>query len=262
MACTTCGLSVPEMTPRAFSFNSPQGACPTCQGLGSTWDFDPARVVPDDTKSLAEGAIATWAAGDKALVAGALDRLGEVYGIDLTLPFGKLPKKQRDLLLHGPEAQRRARRPRARKKAAASKRKSDPFGEGFEGLLPEPAPALRRRLVERSRGARAAAAACAAAPTARASACGPRAGPSASRAQTIAEYVSLPISRRPARLRELPVHRAREPRRRPAAPRDLRPPALPRRRRRRLSDARPQRRDAVGRRRASASVWRPRSAPT
>src|SRR5204863_3397175 len=88
LACVDCGLSVPEMTPRAFSFNSPQGACPTCQGLGSTWDFDPARVVPDDTKSLAEGAIATWAAGDKALVAGALDRLGEVYGIDLTVPFG------------------------------------------------------------------------------------------------------------------------------------------------------------------------------
>src|SRR5688572_14701162 len=144
MACTTCGLSVPEMTPRAFSFNSPQGACSTCQGLGSTWDFDPARVVPDDSKSLAEGAIATWAAGDKALVAGALDRLGEVYGIDLTVPFGKLPKKQRELLLHGPKRNGAApapAKPAATKKAAASRRKSDPFGEGFEGLLPN----LRRR---------------------------------------------------------------------------------------------------------------------
>jgi excinuclease ABC subunit A len=143
MACTTCGLSVPEMTPRAFSFNSPQGACATCQGLGSTWDFDPARVVPDDSKSLAEGAIATWAAGDKALVAGALDRLGEVYGIDLTVPFGKLPKKQRDLLLHGPKRTGAAPAPTkaTTKKATASKRKSDPFGEGFEGLLPN----LRRR---------------------------------------------------------------------------------------------------------------------
>src|SRR6187402_3257210 len=133
MACTTCGLSVPEMTPRAFSFNSPQGACGTCQGLGSTWDFDPARVVPDDTKSLAEGAIATWAAGDRVLVAGALDRLGEVYGIDLTVPFGKLPKKQRDLLLHGPK--RNGAAPGPTKKGVAAKRKSDPFGEGFEGLL-------------------------------------------------------------------------------------------------------------------------------
>ena len=47
MACVNCGISVPEMSPRAFSFNSPHGACATCQGLGATWDFDPARVVPD-----------------------------------------------------------------------------------------------------------------------------------------------------------------------------------------------------------------------
>jgi excinuclease ABC subunit A len=138
MACTTCGLSVPEMTPRAFSFNSPQGACPHCQGLGSTWDFDPARVVPDDTISLAGGAIATWTAGDKTLVAGALGRLSEVYGIDLDAPFGKLPKKQRELLLNGPK--KNGATP-ASARALAARRKADPFGEGFEGLLPN----LRRR---------------------------------------------------------------------------------------------------------------------
>jgi excinuclease ABC subunit A len=191
MACTTCGLSVPEMTPRAFSFNSPQGACATCQGLGSTWDFDPARVVPDDTKSLAGGAIATWAAGDKALVTGALDRLGEVYGIDLTVPFGKLPKKQRDLLLHGPK--RNGAAPAPTKKGVASRRKSDPFGEGFEGLLPN----LRRRFddgswsereaLEPLRGLR------------RCPGCeGERLRPESRavrvKGQTIAEYVSLPIS--------------------------------------------------------------------
>jgi excinuclease ABC subunit A len=195
MACTTCGLSVPEMTPRAFSFNSPQGACPTCQGLGSTWDFDPARVVPDDTKSLAEGAIATWAAGDKALVAGALDRLGEVYGIDLTVPFGKLPKKQRDLLLHGPKRNGSAAptKPAATKKAAASKRKSDPFGEGFEGLLPN----LRRRFddgswtdreaLEPLRGLRR----C---PDCEGDRLRPESRAVRVKGRTIAEYVSLPIS--------------------------------------------------------------------
>jgi excinuclease ABC subunit A len=138
MACTTCGLSVPEMTPRAFSFNSPQGACPACQGLGSTWDFDPARIVPDETKSLAEGAIAPWT-GDKTFIANALARLQEVYGIDPTVPFGKLPKKQRDLLLFGPK-KNGAGAP-ASTRGAAAKRKGDPFGEGFEGLLPN----LRRR---------------------------------------------------------------------------------------------------------------------
>jgi len=143
MACTTCGLSVPEMTPRAFSFNSPQGACAGCQGLGSSWDFDPARVVPDDSKSLAGGAIATWAAGDKTLVAGALNRLHEVYGIELDVPFGKLPKKHRDLLLNGPKKNGSpATGTRATgTRAAATRRKADPFGEGFEGLLPN----LRRR---------------------------------------------------------------------------------------------------------------------
>ena len=52
LACTNCGISIPEMTPRAFSFNSPHGACPSCQGLGATFDFDPARVVPDESKTL------------------------------------------------------------------------------------------------------------------------------------------------------------------------------------------------------------------
>src|SRR4029434_4432114 len=84
LACVKCGISMPEMTPRAFSFNSPHGACPSCQGLGATYDFDPARVVPDDSKTLAEGAIGTWAAGDKALVATALERISEHFGISLT----------------------------------------------------------------------------------------------------------------------------------------------------------------------------------
>ena len=56
---------MPEMTPRAFSFNSPHGACPECQGLGAVYDFDPARLVPDESLSLQDGAIAPWAKGDQ-----------------------------------------------------------------------------------------------------------------------------------------------------------------------------------------------------
>ena len=190
MACTTCGLSVPEMTPRAFSFNSPQGACSACQGLGSTWDFDPARIVPDDTKSLAEGAIAAWTAGDKAFIASALARLGEVYGIDPALPFGKLPKKQRDILLFGPRKNGTAP---ASARTQAARRKGDPFGEGFEGLLPN----LRRRFdagswedreaLEAFRGLR------------QCPECAGERLRSESRAvrvkgETIAHYVSLPVS--------------------------------------------------------------------
>src|SRR4029077_3967579 len=91
-ACVECGISMPEMTPRAFSFNSPHGACPACQGLGATIDFDPGRVAPDDSKSLADGAIAPWARGDRKLVRETLQTLSRTYGIDLTTPFGKLPR--------------------------------------------------------------------------------------------------------------------------------------------------------------------------
>src|SRR5690242_13904148 len=101
LACIDCGISMPEMTPRAFSFNSPHGACPDCQGLGATIDFDPLRVIPDDSKSLADGAIAPWARGDRKLVRETLQSLSRSYGIDLNVPFGKLPRKARDIILTG-----------------------------------------------------------------------------------------------------------------------------------------------------------------
>ncbi len=127
LACVDCGLSMPEMTPRAFSFNSPHGACPACQGLGAMVDFDPQRVIPDESKSLADGAIVPWARGDRKLVKDALQALSRDFGIDLDVPFAKLPKKQRDLLLFPA--------------GAAKKRAPEPFGRDFEGLLPN----LRRR---------------------------------------------------------------------------------------------------------------------
>ncbi len=141
LACVECGISMPEMTPRAFSFNSPHGACPECQGLGAMYDFDPARVVPDDSLALLGGAIAPWATGDRKLVREALAAIGSHFGIDLAVPFAKLPKKARDLLLFGPYAARGAggnghpaAGPRARHVA-------DPYGRDFEGIIPN----LRRR---------------------------------------------------------------------------------------------------------------------
>ena len=124
LACVDCGLSMPEMTPRAFSFNSPHGACTDCQGLGAMVDFDPHRVVPDESKSLADGAIAPWGRGDRKLVRDALQALSRDFGIDLTVPFSRLPRKSRDVLLFGAG------------KGAGS----------FEGLLPN----LRRRYDEGS----------------------------------------------------------------------------------------------------------------
>ncbi len=78
LACVVCGISVPEMSPRAFSFNSPHGACQGCQGLGATWDFDPLRIVPDDSLSLSGGAIAPWGRGDSKLVAEAVAKISLV----------------------------------------------------------------------------------------------------------------------------------------------------------------------------------------
>jgi excinuclease ABC subunit A len=122
LACVDCGLSMPEMTPRAFSFNSPHGACPDCQGLGAMVDFDPARVVPDESKSLADGAIAPWARGDRKLIRETLQSLSRDFGIDLTLAFGKLPRKQREVLLFGGRG----------------------TSQKFEGIIPN----LRRRFEE------------------------------------------------------------------------------------------------------------------
>ena len=138
LACTYCGVSMPEMTPRAFSFNSPHGACPDCQGLGRTHDFDPARIVPDESRSLADGAIEPWAAGDRTLVRETLEGLSRAFGVDLSGPYGRLPRKHRDLLMFGSGTPARDRAKAGRRKTARSRAG---VADGFEGLVPN----LRRR---------------------------------------------------------------------------------------------------------------------
>ena len=133
LACIHCDINLPELTPRVFSFNSPHGACRECQGIGAVNDFDPERIVPDDTKSLAAGAIRPWARGDRALVHEALGRLSRHFDIDLDLPYRELPQRQRDLLMSGPDASARGR--------VAVRAKRDPFGRDFEGAVSN----LRRR---------------------------------------------------------------------------------------------------------------------
>ncbi|MXY25314.1 MAG: excinuclease ABC subunit UvrA [Acidobacteria bacterium] len=140
LACPACSINMPELSPRAFSFNSPHGACRECQGLGVIEDFDPDRIVPDPSVSLDDGAIQPWAGGDRESVRKALSRLSQYYGIDLARPFGKLPRRQRDLLLFGPKdaVRQSGATPRARR---ARGFRTDPFGADFEGVVPN----LRRR---------------------------------------------------------------------------------------------------------------------
>ena len=101
-ACVDCGLSLPEIAPRSFSFNSPHGACPECSGLGTRDAFDPALVVPDGAKSLAGGAIAPWSGrGAPRYFTKLLAALCEEQGIDRDTPWQSLPARARKTLLEG-----------------------------------------------------------------------------------------------------------------------------------------------------------------
>jgi len=101
LACTYCGLSFDELAPRNFSFNSPYGACPTCDGLGTRLEVDPELVVPDSDLSINEGAIAPWASNSLEYWYRVLQAVGDAHGFDLDTPWKKLPKKARDILLEG-----------------------------------------------------------------------------------------------------------------------------------------------------------------
>ncbi len=100
MACPDCGLDVPKLEPRSFSFNSTYGACPECHGLGSIYDFDPAKVITDWSKPLLEGALGPGSASQYLLRL--IKIAAERYKIDLKLPFEQLPFKHQELLLVGP----------------------------------------------------------------------------------------------------------------------------------------------------------------
>jgi excinuclease ABC subunit A len=99
-ACSSCGISLDEITPRIFSFNSPYGACPDCKGLGDKLEFDPDLVLPDRNLSLTEGAVAPWnSAGTYYLQK--LEAVAEKYGFDLNTPIKKFSKKQINVILYG-----------------------------------------------------------------------------------------------------------------------------------------------------------------
>src|SRR5262249_49102003 len=100
MACPHCGYSVEELEPRLFSFNSPTGACPTCDGLGSLQIFDPDRVVTHPDASLADGAIRGWDKRNPYYWA-LIGSLARHYKFATDEPFNTLPKKAREVILYG-----------------------------------------------------------------------------------------------------------------------------------------------------------------
>jgi excinuclease ABC subunit A len=101
LACPQCGISVPQLEPRSFSFNSVYGACPECHGLGSKYDFDPAKIINDWSKPLLDGALGPGSASTNLIHMVKLT--AHAYDIDLSTPFEKLPISEQNLLLYGPE---------------------------------------------------------------------------------------------------------------------------------------------------------------
>ncbi|HEX4544128.1 MAG TPA: hypothetical protein VH114_13245, partial [Candidatus Acidoferrum sp.] len=126
LACPDCGISVPQLEPRSFSFNSPYGACPACNGLGSKYDFDPARVVVDWTRPLFDGGLGPGSGS--ALLKRNLELAAYAHQFNLETPFEKQPARVQNLILYGyPPSNEDGNQ--TRKKARAEK------GYRFTGIL-------------------------------------------------------------------------------------------------------------------------------
>ncbi|HSD18450.1 MAG TPA: excinuclease ABC subunit UvrA [Anaeromyxobacter sp.] len=111
-ACHACGLSFGELAPQSFSFNSPLGSCPDCQGLGTRAEMDPDLIIPDPSLTIRQGAVEPWASGmerGEGWTFEFVEHLARSLKIDLDLPWAKLPKTHRDVVLFGTEASPNAR---------------------------------------------------------------------------------------------------------------------------------------------------------
>ncbi len=121
LSCGHCNLSLPEIQPRSFSFNSPQGACPECDGLGALQEFDEDLLIPDPELSLLDGAVAAWGNARNYWVLQTIHDLARRYDFEPSMAFGRLPAKIRKAVLYGEEGE-----------------------EGYEGVMPN----LKRRYLE------------------------------------------------------------------------------------------------------------------
>jgi excinuclease ABC subunit A len=105
-ACPDHGVSLPELQPRIFSFNSPHGACPRCTGLGAQQEIDPDLLVPDPTLSIEEGALVPWAVGNSGFYESVIQAIADRYEISLDEPWENLNDEEQDLFLFGTEGER------------------------------------------------------------------------------------------------------------------------------------------------------------
>src|ERR671924_228968 len=105
-ACPEHGVSLPELQPRIFSFNSPHGACPRCTGLGAQQEIDPDLLVPDPTLSISEGALVPWSLGNSSFYESVIQAIADRYEIDLETPWQDLSEDQQNYFLYGTDGDR------------------------------------------------------------------------------------------------------------------------------------------------------------
>ena len=141
-ACPLHGVSLPELQPRIFSFNSPHGACPRCTGLGSQQEIDPDLLVPDPTISIGDGALVPWSVGNSTFYESVIQAIADRYEIDLDAPWQELSEEQQNLFLYGTGGERVYVTYRNR----MGRRRS--YMLAFEGIVPS----LQRRYRETDSG--------------------------------------------------------------------------------------------------------------
>jgi excinuclease ABC subunit A len=128
-ACPVSGFTIDEIEPRLFSFNNPHGACPACDGLGTKMYFDPDLVVPDNEKSLKDGAIAPWSSSSSSYYDQTLNSLARAFKFSVNTPFRDLPKKAQEVVLYGTGT-------KAVKMIYADEKRSYTIDRPFEGVMP------------------------------------------------------------------------------------------------------------------------------
>ncbi|MFZ7101312.1 MAG: excinuclease ABC subunit UvrA [Peptococcaceae bacterium] len=137
-ACVDCGISFAEITPRMFSFNSPFGACPECDGLGSKMEIDADLVIPDSSLSLAAGAILPWSKSTQSYYGQLLESLAKHYGFSINTPVAKLKAEHLDRILYGSGQEK------IRFKYTNMYNEARVYDTVFEGVIPN----LQRRYLE------------------------------------------------------------------------------------------------------------------
>ncbi len=137
-ACVDCGISFKEMSPRMFSFNSPHGACPHCQGIGSTMEIDVSKIIPDRSKSIADGAIAALSGRFEGFIMQKISSVARAHGVDIHTPVSRMDKSSLDVILQG-----------SGRAIKFSHRSSDGSGLWeYEGVWEGVVPYLKRRYMQ------------------------------------------------------------------------------------------------------------------